>query len=145
MAKFPTATREDHDTFCTTEGWELVRGAAGKPVRHHRTYKLPLGDGRILRTRISKPVDRTDYPAFTWVTILREQLEVTNSEFWACVRDSVLPQRATRMPDRPGIPYYLYQVLTDHVGMPPDEVARLTVDEAQERVAAFWSRSRDPE
>ena len=55
MSKHPRATREDHDDFCTTEGWILVRGATGKPVQHHRTYELALPDGSILRSRPTTP------------------------------------------------------------------------------------------
>lgn len=52
-----------YNDFCTAERWHLVRGAAGKPVTHHRTYELTLWDGRVLRTRISKPVDASTYGA----------------------------------------------------------------------------------
>src|SRR4051794_41203434 len=55
------ATRDDHQRFCAVEGWVQVRNARGKPVRHHETYELSLFDGRILRTRISRPVNRTTY------------------------------------------------------------------------------------
>lgn len=52
----PPATRKDHESFCRTEAWELVRDAQGRSTSHHVTYKLPLHDGRILRTRTSRPV-----------------------------------------------------------------------------------------
>lgn len=94
MSKHPQAARADHDDFCTTENWALVRGATGKPVARHRTYELALPDGRILRTRISRPVDRTQYRDSVWSHILRTQLQVTADEFWECVTDEVLPQRS---------------------------------------------------
>ena len=47
--------RDEYEKFCLTERWELVTNARGKPVRHHATYRLILQDGRILRTRISRP------------------------------------------------------------------------------------------
>ena len=59
VSKYPAATREDHDDFCVAEKWQLVRGASGQPVRPHRTYELACWDGQILRTRISRPVDRS--------------------------------------------------------------------------------------
>lgn len=56
------------------------------------TYELQLDDGSILRTRISRPVDRTTHTQNMWSHILRDQLGVSGGEFWARVRDSVLPR-----------------------------------------------------
>lgn len=138
MSKHPAATRDDHDTFCTTENWTLVRGATGQPVSHHRTYKLELPDQRVLRTRISKPVDRSDYSRGMWSTILREQLEVSNDEFWACVRDRELPARSAAPEQRKGIPYYLLRQLIDKAGFDPIDAAELSEDEAKQAIAAHW-------
>lgn len=52
-------TRADHNQFCLTEGWELVRGAQGRPVRHHVIYERDLPDLQILRTPVS-PAGRQD-------------------------------------------------------------------------------------
>ncbi len=124
--KRPVSTREDHDRFCEIEGWRLVRGAKGRPVRHHRTYELTLWDGRILRTRISRPVDRTEYSASMWAHILRNQLEVTAADFWACVRDKTLPDRG-RAPAsfaKKAIPLYLLRALRD-LGVAEEEILQL--------------------
>lgn len=125
------ATREDHDDFCTIEGWLLVRGAAGKPVRHHRTYELSLWDGRVLRTRISRPVDRTEYAPSMWAHILREHLEVAADVFWACVTDRLLPERgapATVVP-RAAVPLYLVRALSQ-LGVADDEIFALDAAQA---------------
>lgn len=113
--KHPPVTREDHDQFCENEHWTLVRGATGKPVRHHRTYELALWDGRVLRTRISKPVDKTDYAASMWSHILKNQLEVTAETFWKCVTDGVLPDRGEReVPDvKKSVPLFLRDALRE--------------------------------
>lgn len=112
--KHPAPTREDHDDFCTAEKWTLVRGSTGKPVTHHKTYELTLWDTRILRTRISRPVDRTDYSARMWSHILRNQLEVSADEFWLCARDGVLPDRGAPkvIQPRKTVPLYLLRELT---------------------------------
>ena len=55
---WPQSTRQDHEKFCGAEGWGLVRDARGRTGTHHVTYELGLPDGRVLRTRISHPVDR---------------------------------------------------------------------------------------
>lgn len=127
--KYPAPTREDHDDFCTTERWTLVRGAAGKPVKHHKTYELELWDARILRTRISKPVDRTDYSARMWSHILREQLEVSADAFWACASDSVVPDRGAPAPivTRKAVPLHLVRELSK-LQVPEAEI--LTLDAA---------------
>ncbi len=138
------ATREDHDDFCVKEGWSLVRGATGQPVRHHRTYELALWDGRILRTRISRPVDRSEYSRSTWSHILREQLAVTAEEFWACVSRDRPPDRGAPPTERPGLPYALFRQLTDTVGLEPADAAGLTAHEATERIALYWTERARP-
>lgn len=133
MSKHPAATREHHDDFCVTEKWELVRGATGKPVRHHRTYELGLWDGRILRTRISKPVDSSVYSKAMWSHILREQLCVSTDEFWGCVNDEVLPDRgapALRIGLDP-LPLYLVKELGRY-GVGASELDGLTPAQAQD-------------
>ena len=40
---------------------EALDDALGGAVRHQVTYKLPLPDGRILRTRVSRPVRKETY------------------------------------------------------------------------------------
>lgn len=139
MSKHPRATREDHDDFCTTEGWALVRGATGKPVAHHRTYELALLDGRILRTRISRPVDRTQYRDSMWPHILRAQLEVTADEFWECVTDKILPQRSRQATSpRKSLPLYLVEGLARH-GLSLKEIGAMSEDEAKARLHKIWS------
>lgn len=124
--KHPVPTREDHDDFCTVEQWRLVRGSTGKPVRHHKTFELELWDGRILRTRISRPVDRTDYSARMWSHILREQLDVTADEFWACARDGILPDRGApeEVATRKAVPLYLVRELS-RLGVAEEDILAL--------------------
>jgi len=66
---------------------------AGKPVRHHATCRFVLDNGRILRIRISRRVDRTTFSSSIWNYILQDQLMVGAEEFRACVEDGVLPVR----------------------------------------------------
>ncbi|WP_062203567.1 hypothetical protein [Demequina salsinemoris] len=132
----PAPTREHHDTFCLAEEWALVRGAAGQPVRHHRTYELPLWDGRTLRTRISRPVDSTTYRRSMWSHILREQLEVTADEFWTCVLDGLAPDRggpAARDTAR-ALPLYLVRELASR-GVTPPELKAMDASAAASRLA----------
>lgn len=144
MSKYPPATREDHDDFCTVEGWVLVRGASGMPVTHHRTYELTLTDGRILRTRISRPVDRTQYRPSLWAHVLRDQLEVTADEFWTCVRDGVVPRRSRSVQrDAQSLPLYVVEGLIKK-GLSAREIASMSEDEAIEHLHSMWSQEPGP-
>lgn len=142
VSKPPAVTREHHDQFCETERWQLVRGATGRPVKHHRTYELPLWDGRILRTRISQPIDKSTYAPSMWSHILRTQLDVTAKEFWACVNDGVIPDRGgpAVATVREALPLHLVRSLTA-LGVPEDEVLSLTPREAAELLAKKYTET----
>ena len=92
---WPVASRKDHQKFCETEGWECVsHGGKGTKGRDHYRYELVLSDGRILRTKVSHPVEkRKTYGAGLWRAILSDQLCVSDEEFWACVNAGMLPKR----------------------------------------------------
>jgi hypothetical protein len=136
---YPQPTREAHEKFCVTEGWVRVRDTKGRTGTHHVTYELGLPDGRILRTRISHPVDRTTYGPSIWSHILRDQLDVTSDEFWDCVRSGVKPRRGA--PDVPAesLPAELVYLLINRVGLPEDEVRRMTKEEAVARLNQYWA------
>lgn len=139
MSALKTATRDEHDDFCVAERWQLVRGATGKPVAHHRTYKLAIPDGRILRTRVSRPIDSTQYARSMWTHILREQLSVTQEEFWDCVNDGVLPDRSIATEERPGLPYYLAVEVKRTLNLGDDEVAELSEADAKRLIREHWA------
>lgn len=137
--KPPAGTREHHDEFCTAEKWTLVRGATGRPVTHHRTYELTLWDARILRTRISRPIDSTTYSRSMWSHILRNQLEVTQEAFWACVQEGVLPDRGgpQKVAVKEKLPLHLYRQLRD-LGVPEEDIAPLSAAQAAQRIADIY-------
>lgn len=143
MNKHPAATRENHDDFCLVEKWALVRGASGQPVGHHRTYELALWDGRILRTRISRPVDRSTYAAGMWSHILRTQLAVVPEVFWLCVRDKKVPDRGapTIGNVKDALPLYLLRALID-LGVDERDCLALTPAEATALLAAKLAESQ---
>lgn len=100
-------------------------------MKHHRTYELILWDGRILRTRISQPIDSSQYGPRMWSHILKNQLEVTPTEFWNCVREKELPDRgqATLVATKESIPLFLLRELT-RLGIPEEEAITLSAAEA---------------
>lgn len=136
---WPQPSRQDHDKFCSIEGWTPVRDARGRAGTHHVTYELNLPDGRILRTRISHPVDRGTYGSNLWSHILRDQLDVSEEEFWACVRDGAKPDRGVPEPPPEALPADLVHLLITRVGLTEAEVAVLSKPEAVERLNRYWT------
>lgn len=137
--KRPAATRRHHETFCTTEGWVERKRANGKRGSHHVNYELPLPDGRVLYTRISHPVDRTDYGPSIFGHILRDQLQVSAEEFWDCVDHQVLPNRGQTQQLAGAIPLGVIRILTREAGIPEAEVRTMTKAAAVARVAEFYT------
>ncbi len=139
---WPEPTRADHDRFCQREGWRKVRDARGRTGTHHVTYELDLPDGRILRTRVSHPPDRTGYGPSIWAHILRDQLEVTAEQFWACVRDGTPPDRGMPAVPPEALPAEMVHLLLTRVGLTEAEVAAMTKAEAVQRLNDYWSTGR---
>lgn len=136
--KWPAPTCAAHDQFCRDEGWTVVRNATGKKNVHHITYELALADGTVLRTRISRPPDRSNYGASMWAHILRDQLAVDEASFWACVNDGVAPDRGGAKERADTIPLEVVQLLLNRVGMSETEVGKLSRAEAIARLNQFW-------
>jgi hypothetical protein len=136
---WPQPTREHHDEFCRCEGWNRVRDARGRTGTHHVTYELHLKDGKVLRTRISHPVDRSTYGPAIWSHILRDQLQISENEFWRCVRDGVAPDRGEPEAPAQSLPADLVHLLISRVGVAESEVASMTKDEAVARLQRYWT------
>jgi hypothetical protein len=138
---WPTSTRQDHQKFCEIEGWKPVRSALGRTGTHHLTYELALSDGRILRTRISHPPDRSTYGPGIWSHILRDQLDVTEEVFWGCVHNGVKPSRGEPgVPAADPIPAEVVHMLMSRVRLAESDVARMTKEEAIARLNQYWTQ-----
>lgn len=138
----PLPTRAYHAKFCSVEGWEQVRNARGGTGTHHVIYELVLPDGKVLRTRIPHPVDRTGYGASMWSHILRDQLDVTEDAFWRCVLDGEAPTRAR--PEQPveSLPADLVFLLVHRVGLSESEISAMDRNAAINRIQRFWTEGR---
>ncbi|MEU2030588.1 hypothetical protein [Nocardia amamiensis] len=139
LMAWPEPTWERHERFCKTEGWQQVHDPRGRTGTHRATYEFDAPDGRVLRTRISHPVDRTGHGAALWSHILRDQLDVTEETFWQCVLDGVLPNRGTMEPPLGSLPADLVHLLIHRVGLGADVVAAMSKDEAIARLQRFWT------
>lgn len=136
----PAPTRTAHESFCKTEGWQVVRSATGRRNTHHDTYQLSLPNGDVLRTRVSRPANKETYGPRTWAHILRDQLKVTEGEFWDCAERGIVPDRGQAPVNRPrGIPTQVLYQLRHDVGLSDSDIAALSRDQAIERLNEFWS------
>jgi hypothetical protein len=140
LSRRPAPTRADHERFCVIGGWVKVRNARGKTGTHHVTYELTLPDGRILRTRISHPPDRTTYGVSMWGHILRDQLDVSEDDFWECLETGVAPTRGDVVEKREGLPADLVYQLVVRFRIPEQEVKAMTKAEAVARLHKCWAR-----
>lgn len=137
---WPEPTRADHERFCLTEGWSQVRDARGRTGTHHIIYELTLHDGRVLRTRISHPPNRTAYGPSLWAHILRDQLKTDQEAFWACVRAGRRPDRGAAAVPENALPADLVHLLLTRVGLREGEVGLLSKEEAIARIQQYWMR-----
>lgn len=138
----PAPTREAHDAFCRTEGWQPVPSGRGQTGTHHVIGELQLHDGRILRTRISHPVNRETYGERLWSHILRDQLDVDEATFWACVQDGTKPDRGAPEPPPEALPADLVHLLLTRVRLSEAEVAAMSKEEAIARMQRYWATGR---
>ena len=137
---WPTPPHKDHLRFCEIEGWSPVRSSSGKTGTHHDTFELVLDNGDTLRTRISRPPDRTDYGPGLWSHILKDQLQVSKAEFWECLETKTPPQRAAPTePEKEPIPTGVIWNLIDRVGLSEAEVGSMSKEEAIARLNTFWT------
>ncbi len=76
-----------------------------------------------------------------WSAILRDQLKVTNDEFWDCVQNKVLPDRGedTLAPNPKALPLHLINELVERVGMTPEEAIELSLEDALARMNEYWT------
>lgn len=135
----PLAHR-DHKKFVEVEGWEkkgTTRGK-GKTGDHHR-YLLRLATGDVLRTRVSHGSGSIGDPNLV-AQVLRDQLQVSEKDFYLCVEHGVLPPR----PQPPsvtvpadGIDATLVRNLIRKVGLSQAEVAAMTKEQAVEAWQSF--------
>jgi hypothetical protein len=120
-----------------------VKSSRGKTGTHHDTYELPLPNGDVLRTRISRPPDRSEYGSSLWSHILKDQLMVTETEFWGCVNDKQIPDRGTKArPDVDPIPTDVIWALLHRVGISESDIQAMTKEEAISRLTLFWTTGK---
>jgi len=118
-----------HRKFVETEGW-VKKGTSrgsGKTGDHYR-YHLTLSNGDVLTTRVSHGPGQMDDPKVV-AAILRDQLAVSEDDFWRCVEDGILPPRPQAVISKPAgevLDAKLVRNLIRKVGMTEVEISQLT-------------------
>lgn len=125
-----TPTWKQLERFCQVEGWEDRDAARGRPTGDHKRFRLRLPGGDVLRTKVSHGAGQISADLFKH--ILREQLQVTEREFWAAVDKRAPPTRAPAPapPEGHRLPARLVEPLSQ-IGIPDDRLRTLSVDQAE--------------
>ena len=129
-----TPTWEEVEEFCRKDGWEQVRST------DHTFFHKTLADGTALETHSSFSGQKTMSPG-RFQSILRNQLRVSQEDFWATLRTGKPAPRpgAPISPEPPAHPDWVVRVLQDDLGMPDEAIAHLAPDEARRLVEEYWS------
>lgn len=142
-------TWNDIRRFCEVDNWSQVNKERRARRGDHDRFRKVLPDGRILRTRASHGNAEIGDPGLV-NEIIRRQLQVNHDEFWDAVDNGNAPVRSQpRQPDPAGEPPahdledWLAVHLTVVMGVPTEEVASLTPDEAMERYLQ-WCQEQQP-
>jgi hypothetical protein len=84
-------------------------------------------------------VNRETYGERLWTHILRDQLDVDQATFWACVQDGKKPDRGAAETPPEALPVDLVHLLLTRVRLSEAEVAAMSKDEAIARMQRYWA------
>lgn len=138
----PVSTADLHE-FCRIDGWYDADVAAGRSTGDHVRYRRVLGNGEVLRTKVSHGSHEIGGDLLRHV--LREQLRVTEEQFWETLRTGEPPVRPedVKPPARAGIPLWLVRRLREQVGLPETEIADLDEHAARAVWDEWCARRRE--
>lgn len=135
MAK--SATWDDVESFLRADDWTMTRETS------HEFFEKLLPNGDLLRTHISRSRHKT-LSRGRFRAILRDQLRVSETDFWNAVRAGRPVIRPSASDEPPAQhPAWVMRVLVDGLHLPVSEIEKLSSDEARRRVDEFHSRPRD--
>ncbi len=89
--------------------------------------------------RVSQPVNRDTYGASLWRHVLRDQLDVDQATFWACVQEGEKPDRGAPEPPPEALPADLVHLLLARVRLSEAEIAAMSKDQAIARMQQYWA------
>lgn len=132
-AGYPAPTWGDIDAFCKADGWSAVR------TTDHVHWEKTLASGEVLSTHRSFAAEKA-IGLNTFATILREQLRVNKSEFWAAINSGTPVDRPVDpLEDAPPqYPLWVIMGLAKY-GVHEEEVRHLTPEEATALLHEKWA------
>ena len=125
----PIPDKKDLRRFCELDGWEVTE--ATNP--DHDRYRKRLGNGSVLRTKVSHgrgPIVRN--PGL-WTNVWRRQLALeSEDEFWDVLSTRKPARRGEREPQplEPNMDAWLHEALVHTFGMDESEVLATDADAA---------------
>ena len=134
----------DLEAFLRADDWrELPSGERGGSSSDHVFYETILPDGRVLQSHVSHSRQKGMSPG-RFASILRVQLEVSKDEFWECIRSGVPVERPAPIEreDEVQHPAWIVAVLATDLHLSGEEIAALSLEEAERLVSEFWARPR---
>ena len=132
----------DHRKFVETEGWaKKGTASSGQKTGDHFRYTLTLSTGEVLYTRISHGSGQLD-DAKLIGEILRNQLGVTEEDFYRCVEKGILPPRPQTIPESSAedLDASLVRNLIRKAGLSQKEVAKMSKAQAVEAWNEYLSK-----
>ena len=126
-------------------GWVGIVGWVDGRENDHTRYEKVLPDGEVLRTKISRGGTGIDDPGL-WKHVLRDQLRVSEDEFWAVLAEK-RPANRGAPPLASGvgeeeIPTYVAEGLLK-VGLHDDQIMQISADKALARLHEVWAQPTD--
>jgi hypothetical protein len=128
----PIPDKKDLRRFCELDGWEETEAVSPD----HDRYRKRLGDGTVLRTKVSHgrgPICRAPY---LWTNVWRHQLGLeSEGQFWEVLntREPAPRGQPEAPPREPQMETWLFEALVHTFGVPEDEVLALSEEEALAR------------
>ena len=124
------------ERFCRIDGWRESRRT------DHAFFEKALADGTVLRTHRSFAGGKTMSPG-RFKAILRNQLRVSEADFWAALETGEPVPRPSEPPaEEAAIPAYFVRVLKTELLLSEPEIAQLSPEDAQRLVHEHWSKSQ---
>jgi hypothetical protein len=126
------------ERFCRIDGWQQDKSVGGSRQTHIR-YEKQIPGEQPLRTQISHARANTPTPG-RWKGILRNQLKVTEEQFWDTLSTGAPADRTPPPPPPAPIPVadWVRNGLR-HQGLRDDEINLLSPEEAEQELYRRWS------